>query len=274
MAKTQTISTAKTIKDVDKALASATKAVSMLGIKIAFRKPDMNKLALAMKDDEEAEVQLIEDGPNIKVAIAAGNYKSVLGIHNVLAEKDLEKLAATLRSLQKQGFGSFKKELAEVEKKLKGPDQKVVDKLDKEAGALRKVIAALQAERAAMAKMGFQDIMKDSKRKKEFEAHLKKEMAFESVEFLRDINKDAEYLKKTYIGDKATNQININSATVKKIMAGAHPKIAGPEIIKLLDGDNVPRYRKSVTDALDATMKAKQVDLDKLNKALGQALNS
>ena len=275
MAKSETISTAAKPDDLDKAYASAGKALSVLGIKMATKKPDPAKLGPAMtKSKKKAEFKLYGDTKLLKLTVECDSMVNTLGIMDVAAERDAQKRLVILKSLLAAGL--ITKADVEAAEKEMGPDPKVVANLEREIAAAKKRIADTQKISAGYA--GLKDYDAVSK----FPAVLKelrdqgaKEYATENFDFLDAVKAKMArpLIVQNFIAASAATQVNLPAPLQQAIMAGQkEPADAVAEIKKLISSDTLVRLKKAKDEELKAviaTVEKQLAGLMETKKKLG-----
>lgn len=252
-----TLSTAKTAAEIDKAYASALKALSSLGIKMATKKPDAAKLGPFMAKDEKAEFKLGGDGKQVKLTVEGKGFANTLGI--LATENDPDRRIVQLKSL----IASKLVDKAEGEKEIKalqgGPDPKVVANIAREevaarkqlddAGKIAKLYAAVTTYDIA-AKLP--PVMKD------LEAQAAKEHSMENIDFIKDVaaNKGRAKVMAEFIGDKAPRQVNLSNPVMARIEKGGDFAAAVVEIKAMVGKDTLKRMKTAKTEEIDKMMAA------------------
>jgi len=248
---------------LDKAFASAKKALSLTGIDMAVKKPDEAKVSAKMtKAGKPAEFMLSCSGETVMLSIeCAGAVVAELGELSIDIAKDRKKGLAILDALVTAKLMSK----AQAEK-LKagartGPDPKVV------ANELRK-IADLKKKMAADGKI---TTYEDAKRDKVFFAGLTdycvSEFSQEGLEFLAAVEKktNRDKIIQQFIGKKAKTQVNISDASEKNILAGGDFDAAVDEVKRLIKSDTMKRYQDMLKKQYEKQISAAEAEL----KALG-----
>lgn len=212
MAKSHTLSTATKPTDLDKAYASALKALGLIGIKMTTKKPDAAKVAPFMvKSGKNAEFQLSQDGSLTKLTVECDSMTNTLGIFDVGKEKDEEKRLAILENLMGAGLISkadYVKETKEA-KPAAGPDPKVVANIE------RQIEAAEKNYKKFVGATSFDTMVKIPEFEAALRAAAKAQHTPEAFEFLDAVKKrtNPNDLVKTFILQDSPKEINIDAST-------------------------------------------------------------
>ena len=264
MAKSERLSTTDKVDGIDKAYASALKALSVLGIKMATKKPDNAKVgALMTKNKKPAAFMLSCDKATAQFSVECGSTSFELGKLTADVAKDGEKAVAVLKSLVECGLmsqGEMDKLTAGMKK---GPDTKVA------ANEIRKKIAAIKKLLEPFEKITTWDAAKkDQVYFKELEAQLKTEHSSENAMFIAAVEKNfsRDKIMKAFIGDAAKFQVNLPAPIVRKLEDGGTDfGDAVTEIKKTVARDTMKRLKKRME-----TLYEKQIsELDKELAKLG-----
>jgi hypothetical protein len=273
MAKSETVSTAKTPDDLDKAYASALKALSVLGLKMATKKPDPAKLSPAMvKTKKPAEFKLVADGRIVKLTVECPGMMNTLGLLDVQAERDVEKRIVIMKSLVEAGL----LDKAQLDKEVgsQAPDPKVIANLTRELADVEKKIAdagkllpfweALQVDQA----------MKIAAVFKELKDQTVKEHNSENIDFLEAVaaKKSREAIIEEFLDTTATRQVNLPAKILNAILAGGPFAPAEFEIKKLIQSEPLKRLKdakKTQINAIIAELNKKKTNLEALKKKVG-----
>lgn len=252
------LSSAATPDDLDKAFASAKKALSLTGIDMVVKKPDPTKISAKMtKKSKPAEFMLSCSGETVTLSVECdGKVVAELGEMSIDIAKDRKKALAVLDDLVAVKLMSKAQAEKMKEGARTGPD----------AGELNQKIVALKKGMAADMKISSYD---DAKRDKVFfaglTAHCRSEFSLENLDFLAAVEKKLkrDKIMEEFIGDKARREVNISAPTKKKILAGGDLDDAVDEIKKLVSRDAINRYKANLAagynkeiSALEAEIKA------------------
>ena len=208
MAKSQTLSTATKPADLDKAYASALKALGLIGMKMATKKPDAAKVAPFMiKSGKNAEFQLSHEGTLAKLTVECDSMANTLGVFDVGKEKDNEKRLAILENLMTAGLISkadYAKEVKEATPAA-GPDPKVVANIE------RQIETAEKDYKKFADATHFAAMMKMPKYEAALRAAAKAQYMSENFEFLDAVERRMKPndLIKTFILQNSPKEINI-----------------------------------------------------------------
>lgn len=263
MANEHQLSSAAKPDALDKAYASAVKALSITGIKMATKKPDTAKVAVVMvKTGKSADFMLSCSKATMKLTIECGSTTAA-------------EIGSMLIDLAKRGDQAMQELDACVALKLMsksdadklkagaqtGPDPKVA------ANELRKKIADIKKEKAADLKISTYD---EAKRDKAFFEGLldfcKSEHSEESQNFIADVEKKVarDKIISQYIGKKAKDEINISDKIELAILVGGDFDDAVKEVKALMARDTMKRYAGRLAAQHDKEIKKLEVELDKL----------
>ncbi len=215
------------MKELDKAFASATKALSVLGIKLKMTKPDPSKLEKFMQQTgKKAEFKLTANGDEFTAVVEIGNNGIVCGKFDLQDEKDL---AARKEIAEKMvANGAADRSLLNQFKEAKGaPDPKVAANLARELAYVSKEVTALLAKvtpvrkglqmlrdrRAAWAKVTYKDIKSMRDWWNELKAFAEAEFSPENLEFLEAARGRMKYpeLVEMFVKDGAAKQVNLSA---------------------------------------------------------------
>lgn len=211
MAKSHTLSTATKPADLDKAYASALKALGLIGMKMTTKKPDAAKVAPFMiKSGKNAEFQLSHDGTLAKLTVECDSMANTLGVFDVGKEKDDEKRLVILENLMVAGLISkadYAKEVKEA-KPAAGPDPKVVANIE------RQIETAEKNYKKFADAMNFDAMMKMPEYEAALRAAAKAQYVSENFDFLDAVAKPMKPndLIKMFILQKSPKEININAS--------------------------------------------------------------
>lgn len=271
----ETISTAATVADLDKAYASALKALSTLGFKMATKKPDAAKIGPFMVKGKKAEFKLGGTATMVKLTVECDKAVNTLGICDLAAEKNVDLHIAQLKSLVACKLVSK----ADADKAIKslqgGPDPKVVANIAREEATAQKQLSDANKLAQLYAAVTTYDIaarlppvMKD------LEAQVAKENAGENMDFVKAVaaNMKRESIIAKFIGDNAPQQVNIPAPMVRAITAGGDFTAAVAEIKQLIVQGPLKQMKKKKGEeiALLTTAASKRLtDLAAMKAKLG-----
>lgn len=217
MAKSHTLSTATKPADLDKAYASALKALGLIGMKMATKKPDPAKVAPFMiKSGKNAEFQLSHEGTLAKLTVECDTMANTLGVFDVAKEKDNEKRLAILESLMTAGLISkadYAKEVKEATPTA-GADPKVVANIE------RKIETAEKDYKKFADATNFDAMIKMPEYEAALRAAAKAQHVPENFDFLDAVEKrmKSNDLIKMFILQNSPKEINIDSSLRDDIM--------------------------------------------------------
>ena len=223
MAKSSTMSTARTPADLDKAYASATKTLSVLGLKMTLKKVPATIAPAMTKTKKPAEFKLTGDSDSVKVTVETEGVTSALGLLDLKVEKDAAKRAVIMKSLVECGLMSK----ADMDKELKaaapGPDPKVLANLERQIAAeTKRADDAAKMIKLYGAAATYDVAVKLPPVKADLEAWMKKAHTTENLEFLEAIGAKMAKDKviDTFIKAGSPSELNLPAAMRAKIVAG------------------------------------------------------
>ncbi len=269
----QTISTAATAGDLDKAYASALKALSTFGFKMTTKKPDAAKLGPFMIKGKKAEFKLSGTATSIKFTVECENAVNTLGICDLAAEKNVDLRIAQLKNLVASKLLSK----ADGDKAIKDlqPDPKVVADIARDEAAAQKQLSDADKLTKLYAAMTTYDVVaKFPSVMAELEASAAKEYTTENFDFIKAVaaKKKREIIIAEFIGETAPRQINIKNAEADAIKKGGDFTVAIAEIKALIAGDTLTRMKgdkNSEIGKLRAAASKRLTDLASLKVKLG-----
>lgn len=256
MAHEYKLSTAATAKEIDKAFASAVKALSILGIKMPMKKPDAAKLQAAMepagKKAMKAEFKLTANKNLLTMVVDVGGSATQLGEFDTDKAKDLEEKKAVVQNMVEAGL----MDRSALDQFNDGPDPKVVanqlSKVSKEIVVVTKDVATaqdllnkLENERGFWRNLTCKRLRSAPEKWKEFEAYATKADATESILFFKAVAKGMpnQKLIEIFVRDGAQYQINLPAPLRMAIEAGKAPASNGVgEIESMLEVDVLRRF--------------------------------
>ncbi len=259
-----TISTAAKVGDLDKAYASALKALSTLGVKMVTKKPDAAKLGLFMVKGKKAEFKLSGTATSIKFTVECENAVNTLGICDLAVEKDVDLRIAQMKDLITAKLVS-KADGDKVIKDLQpGPDPKVVANIARdEAAAQKQLIDAGKLTKLYEAMTTYDVVARFPSVMAELEASAAKEFSMENIDFIKAVaaKKKREIIIAEFIGSDAPRSVNISSASLGAITKGGDFTAATAEIKALIARDTLKRMTS-----------AKETEIEKLKAAASKRL--
>lgn len=238
MAKSHTLSTATKPADLDKAYASAVKALGLIGMKMTTKKPDAAKVAPFMiRSGKNAEFQLSHDGTLAKLTVECDSMANTLGVFDVSKEKDEEKRLAILENLMTAGLISkadYAKEAKEAKPEA-GPDPKVVANIERQIETAKK-----NYKKFADAKT-FDAMMKMPEYEAALRAAAKKQYMTENFDFLDAVEKHTKPndLIKTFILQNSPKEINIADSIRDDIAVDPKKMSSAVDVVKTLIQTNI-----------------------------------
>ena len=252
MPTSELVSTAKTLADLDKAYASALKALTKLGIDMRTKKPDAAKVGPAMeKGKKPSEFRLIGDKGIIKLQVETKDFSSVLGILDTKAERDAQKYLVLMQSLAASELVS-KAELKEAQEASR-PDKAVDPTVLKNFVAK---LGQLKTQKDAFAKLTIAQVMASKPLLAKLREHMEKEHNVENLDFLDAVDRKVAPQKiiADFIGSNAKNEINIDGATLKAAQGTDGKPDFGPAykvILALVAKDPLTRFKTNLAAAVD-----------------------
>ena len=264
MAKSATLSLAKTPKELDKAYSIAAATISKIGIKITLKKvPPTIEPAMA-KSGKPANFELSGDADSIKVSVETEGVSSVLGTFDVDKEKDNAKRAGIVRGLSTNGLLST----AERDKALVAIspllDPKYLASLEKEEAAASKKVAELQKLLKDCSAGSYDDLAKVPELMDALEAYSKKAHSMENLNFLAAINanKKDDFIIKEFIAEKSKQEINIDSPLRQEIVAKEKkPTAAVAEVKKMILTNELKTVKSRMLAELKEEIEAEEKTL-------------
>ncbi len=260
------LSVAATAKELDKAFASATKALSVMGVKMALKKPDAAKLQpIFEQSKKKAEFKLVVNKSVLTVVVDLGGNVTQLGELDLERESDREKKKLITQELVESGCLP-RSALDEFEE---GMDPKVLantlSKLSKDIASVSKDVAAdqdtlkkLQIVHSYWVGMTCKKLKTHPDQWAEFEAYARKKDCTESMLYLRAVNAGManQKLIDTFIKENSPYMINLPAKLSSAIQAGTVSAASGAvEIEGMLDSDILVRFsalkNQPVVDRID-----------------------
>lgn len=270
-----TISTAAKVGDLDKAYASALKALSTLGVKMVTKKPDAAKLGLFMVKGKKAEFKLSGTATLIKFTVECENAVNTLGICDLAAEKNVDLRIAQMKDLVAAKLVS-KADGDKVIKDLQpGPDPKVVANIARdEAAAKKQLIDAGKLTQLYAAVTSYDIAVRLPPVMEDLEAQAAKEFSMENIDFIKAIaaNKKREIIMAEFIGKDAPRQVNLPNAVMDAITKGGDFTAAMAEIKALIKRDTLVRMKtakRTEIEKLIAAASKRLTDLASMKVKLG-----
>jgi hypothetical protein len=248
MSKPHRLSLAKTSQDVEKAFASAKKALELVGLKIALKKPDYDKIwGVMTRDRKPAEFKLDGDGLKVVVTVEYGGKKDVLGVFDIREREILKDMVeagfkekSDLDAWDKAHGLAGKDPKAEANAKRKAEEKrKQLAQVDEGLAKVSAAIAELNKKRAANAAktepyrklLGNNDLKLTQIRSvkaiwDDFKAFCASEHSDESIKFLEAVGAAkaldrgaATKIYNQYLKDGSPDQINISAEHLRSFEA-------------------------------------------------------
>ena len=273
------LSTAATVKDLDKAFASATKALAILGIKLALRKPDWAELQPAMepkdKKPEKAEFKLTANDNALRVVIDVAGAVTQLGEFDLARERDLDARRKIAQSMVEAGF----MDPSELDQFKERADPKVVaNQIAREIASVSKEVNELLAKvtparnelqtlvtKRAVWDVTYDEIMRHPVKGPEFVAAARNAFLGETLDFIDAVAKrtDRQTLIETFIRPNAEKKINISAQLTNHILQTTDPQaletdlaVAAREVEDMIRYDFFPKYTEPKRRVYDKPIRA------------------
>ena len=264
MAKSATLSSAKTPKELDKAFSIAAKTISNIGIKMTLKKVPSTIETLMAKSGKPADFELSGDADSIKVSVETDGGSSLLGTFDVDKERDDAKRAGIVRGLSTNGLlstGERDKALVAISPLL---DPKYLATLEKEEAAATRKLGELQKLLKECSAASYDDLVKVPKLMEALEAYSKKARSMEGLNFLAaiDAKKKDDAIIKEFVAEGSKQEINIDAPLRKEIVAKEKkPTAAVAEVKKLILTNELKIVKTKMLAELKAEIEAEEKTL-------------